>query len=204
MTRKSSTLAAALLAAGFVFSSASFAQMSRDEYSAAKNRIEDNRKAAMEACDGLSGNKKDICEAEAKGKEKVEKAELEASYKPTAKNQQDARIAKAEADYEVAKERCDDLSGNQKDVCLKDAKAAETAAKADAKAMKKSSDARADSVEKSSESRTEARREAAEARKDAAEDKRDAQYEAARERCDSLSGNAKDDCVARAKAQYGK
>ena len=33
-------------------------------------------------------------------------------------------MKKAEAEYEVAKERCDDLAGNAKDVCVKDAKAA--------------------------------------------------------------------------------
>jgi hypothetical protein len=33
----------------------------------------------------------------------------------------------------VAKERCDDLSGNVKDVCLEEAKAAQAAAIADAK-----------------------------------------------------------------------
>ena len=38
--------------------------------------------------------------------------------------------------YEVAKERCDDLKGNDKDACVKDAKAAEARAKADAKAHK--------------------------------------------------------------------
>jgi hypothetical protein len=42
-------------------------------------------------------------------------------------------VAKAEADYRVAKERCDDQAGNVKDVCLEEAKAAEAAAKADAK-----------------------------------------------------------------------
>ena len=42
-------------------------------------------------------------------------------------------IAKAEADYRVAKEKCDDSAGNAKDVCLKEAKAAEAAAKAEAK-----------------------------------------------------------------------
>jgi len=50
----------------------------------------------------LSGNTKDICIAEAKGKEKVAKAELEARNEPTAKNRYDALIAKAEADYAVA------------------------------------------------------------------------------------------------------
>jgi hypothetical protein len=35
--------------------------------------------------------------------------------------------------YDVAKEKCDDLSGNAKDVCVKDAKAAQAKAKAEAK-----------------------------------------------------------------------
>jgi hypothetical protein len=46
-------------------------------------------------------------------------------------------MAKAEADYDVAKEKCDDQSGNAKDVCKKDAKAAFTSAKADAKSTRK-------------------------------------------------------------------
>jgi hypothetical protein len=46
------------------------------------------------------------------------------------------RTAKADAAYELAKEKCDDLSGNAKDVCQKDAKAAQASAKADAKAAK--------------------------------------------------------------------
>ena len=51
-----------------------------------------------------------------KGAEKVAKAELEARYKPSDKAAYKARVAKADADYEVAKEKCDDLSGNAKDV----------------------------------------------------------------------------------------
>jgi hypothetical protein len=34
-------------------------------------------------------------------------------------------VTQAKADYLVAKERCDDLAGNAKDVCVKEAKAAE-------------------------------------------------------------------------------
>jgi hypothetical protein len=43
-----------------------------------------------------------------------------------------------------------------------------------------------------------------EARKDAAIDKSDAGYAVAREKCDPLAGIAKDQCVADAKARYGK
>lgn len=55
---------------------------------------------------------------------KIAKAELEALREPTAKHLYKARTAKADAEYEVNKEKCDDLSGNPKDVCKKDAKAA--------------------------------------------------------------------------------
>jgi len=45
-------------------------------------------------------------------------------------------MAKAAATYDTAKEKCDDLSANAKDVCVKDAKAAHTKAKDDAKMAK--------------------------------------------------------------------
>jgi regulator of protease activity HflC (stomatin/prohibitin superfamily) len=72
-------------------------------------------------CDTMSGNAKDVCKEEAKGKEKVAKAEADAAYKNTPKAREAARIAHADATYNVAKEKCDDLSGNQKDVCVKEA-----------------------------------------------------------------------------------
>ncbi len=69
----------------------------------------------------------------AKGKEKIAKAEAKSAYENTPKARENARLAHADATYEVAKERCDDLPGNQKDVCVKEAKAAYVKAKADAK-----------------------------------------------------------------------
>lgn len=50
-------------------------------------------------------------------------------------------VTKAKADYKIAKEKCDDLAGNPKDVCPKEAKAAMAAAKADAKAQMETSKA---------------------------------------------------------------
>ena len=105
----------------------------------------------------------------------------------------DLGVARAEAAYLVAREKCDDLAGNVKDVCVKEAKAAETKAKADTKADRKVADARKDAAERSTD-----------ARKDAAETKRDADYRVAVERCDSLASDAKDACVRDAKARFGK
>lgn len=155
-------------------------------------RIEADYKAAKERCEDLKGNGKDICVLEAKGAEKVAKAELAVRDSDTPKTRAKLRMAKAEADYDVAKERCDDLAGNAKDVCVKDAKAALAAAKADTKA--------ATEVEKT---RREASEDVREARKDAADTKRDASYAAAKERCDTFAGDAKDRCIADAKARYG-
>lgn len=193
------------LAVSLVFSVGAMAQgMSKTDYNSSREKIAADYKSAKAACDSMSGNPKDICIAEGKAKEKIAKAELEANYKPTLKTRYQANVAKAEADYAVAKERCDDLAGNAKDVCVKEAKAAMTTAKADAKAQMKTSDANATAKEKSAEARSKANTQATDARKDATADKRDAEYATAKEKCDVYSGDAKDSCVAQAKARFGK
>jgi len=192
-TLTNSCQALLIVAALFTGSTVLAAGMSHSEYSAKKDQISAEYKADKAACDKLEGNNKDVCVEKAKGKEKVAKAELEANYKNTTKARYDARVAQADADYDVAKEKCDDMSGNQKDVCVKQAKAAHTKAKADAKVARTDRDA----------TRT-AENKRANAREDAREDTRDAQYKAAAEKCDAMSGAAKDQCVRDAKAHYGK
>jgi osmotically-inducible protein OsmY len=130
------------VAISLVFSAGATAQsMSKAEYKSAKDNIAADYKSAAATCASMSGNAKDTCRAKAKGKENVAKAELEARFAPSNKNRYALSIAKAKADYSVAKEKCDDKSGNDKTVCLKEAKAAETRAMADAKAQLKSADA---------------------------------------------------------------
>ena len=107
--------------------------MTKDEYKAAKDQAEATYKTDKKACDGMKDNAKDICVSEAKGKEKVAKAEADAAYKNTPKAREAARIAHADATYNVAKEKCDDLAGDAKNTCVKDAKAARATAKADSK-----------------------------------------------------------------------
>jgi osmotically-inducible protein OsmY len=129
---KMTAIAAAIT---FAFSTGAMAAsgMSKVEYKADKSKIAAEYKSAKAACSSMDGNAKDICVVEAKGKEKVAKAELEARYKPGDKTSHAVKIANAEADYAVAKEKCDDKAGNDKKTCVKDAKAAEARAKADAK-----------------------------------------------------------------------
>jgi hypothetical protein len=88
-----------------------------------EDRIEAAAKADKAKCDTLKANAKDICMAEAKGKEKVAKAELDAkTEKDQAKAQKKVAEAKAEAAYDVAAQKCDDQKGEAKDACIKQAK----------------------------------------------------------------------------------
>jgi hypothetical protein len=190
----SKTMLALFAAAGLCFAGGASAQtMSKEARDQAIARADAQYNADRDACKSLGGNAKDICMETAKGKEKVAKAEAKAAYENTPKAREAAREARADATYEVAKEKCDDLAGNQKDVCVKEAKAAHTKALADAKVDRVAADANNKAVEKT-----------AEAKKDAAEDKRDADYKVAMERCDSLAGAAKDSCQRDAKARFGK
>jgi hypothetical protein len=127
-------LAAALLCASLLPLSAAYAQgMSKGELKTHKARISEEYKADKEACHAHAGNAKDICDQEAKGKEKVARAEMAHQNSGKASDRKHVMVTQAKAAYEVAKERCDDLAGNAKEVCVKEAKAVEKKALADVK-----------------------------------------------------------------------
>lgn len=167
--------------------------MSKENYTVAKTNADAQYKIDKDACSPLAGNAKDICVAEAKGKDNVAKADAEAAYENTAKHRENARVAHAQATYGVAIEKCDDLAGNRKDVCVKEAKAELVKGKANAKVDRVAADTSQIAATKQ-----------ADARKDANSDKRDAEYKVAIEKCDALAGPTKDACVSNAKVQYGK
>jgi len=175
---KTSLLVAALLS----FSVAQAATLTKAEYKAEKTRISADYKVDKKACDAFKDNAKDVCVEEAKAKENIARAELEYSYTGKAVDQTKVLEAKAKSAYAIAKEKCDDQSGNAKDVCVKEAKAVEVKALADAKLGKQ----------------------IGEAKKEASEDKSDANYKVAVEKCDALAGDAKTSCVTSAKAKFGK
>lgn len=158
------------------------AAMTEADYKTAKVRISADYKADKSACASLAGNNKDVCIEEAKAKEKIANAEIKFNYTGKASDKNKMLEVQAKSAYAIAKEKCDDLSGNAKSVCVKEAKAVETKALADAKLGK----------------------EIAEARKDGAQEKLDADYKVAVQKCDALSGDAKASCLATAKARFGK
>jgi hypothetical protein len=163
------------------FAGASYAAGDKAAYDSAKASAKSTYEAAKAKCDAMKDNAKDICVAEAKAARTRTDEQAEATYKNTPKAREHAVHEIAEADYKVAKERCDDKTGNDKDVCVKVAKAALVKAQSDAKASRVSTDAKMD----------------------ASKDKREADYKVAAEKCDAMTGDAKSACVKDAKAKYG-
>lgn len=151
-------------------------------YKQATDTAAANYKAARAQCDAITGNPKDVCVEEAKAARVRAEQEAGAYYKNTLKAYTASRLKIASANYDLDKAKCGALAGNDKDVCISQAKATLVAAQADAKADKK----------------------AIEARSDARDDKRTAQYKVALEKCDAFAGAAKDSCVSTAKVQFGK
>jgi hypothetical protein len=175
---RATVLAAALaLCSGF-----GHAAMNGDTYERAKDALKTTFKAERALCDPRSGNAKDICVETAEGREKVALAHLEMQRTGSRDDIAKFHEARYEARYEVAKERCDDLSGQQKDVCQTAATTERDKAKASAKA----------------------RMDMAETLRDEDSARAEADYKLAREKCNGLDGNGKDVCVATARARFNQ
>lgn len=151
-------------------------------YKAGKARISAERKTDYAACAVRTGNVKDVCLANTNAKQKIARAELEFGDSDRPADVNRVQQARAEAAYSVARAVCNAHTGNARTVCVKEAKAIETAAQVDARSNQK----------------------VAEIQRDAAQEKRDADYAVAAEKCAALTGDAKSNCIAAAKARFGK
>jgi hyperosmotically inducible protein len=120
-------------AAGATIASAPAVAQNADTagYQKAMQKIEADHKAAKQKCDALKDE--DICEEQAD----VARARAELAAVTQHNNSADRRDAArrklAEAEYELAEEKCDVMKGNAKDSCMNNAKSVRTAALADAK-----------------------------------------------------------------------
>ena len=155
---------------------------SKAQYAQAKASAQAAYKAARAQCDSLAGTPKDICVAQATAQRVRAEEDATAQYKNTLEAYTRARTRIATANYNLDRARCGAVAGNERDVCLGQAKATRIAAEADARADRK----------------------AIEAREDARDEKRTAQYKVALEKCDAFAGAVKDDCVSAAKSAYGE
>jgi membrane-associated HD superfamily phosphohydrolase len=142
---KASLIIAALLS----FSVAQAADLTKAEYKAAKAQISADYKADKDACDELKANAKDICVAQARAKsayavakEKCDDQEdnakdvcLKEAKAVETKTLADAKMSKqigeakkeasedkSDANYKVAIEKCDAMTGDAKTSCVAAAK----------------------------------------------------------------------------------
>jgi len=91
-------------------------------YKSAHNKAEADYKAAKKACKPLKDNAQDVCEEEAKVARAKAERDAVAQYRSTPKDLDKANRKLANAEYDLAKERCDDLSGDAKDSCQNQAR----------------------------------------------------------------------------------
>ncbi len=202
---KKSIICAAVGLLSLGFAGASVAQtMTKEAYKVAKTVTANDYKAAKANCKLLKANAKDVCMAEAKGKENVALAELARMNMPSQQTRYDVRMAAAQAIYSVSSELCDEQAGNAKDVCMQKAKAVRVSARADAKTELAIVDESKAYATSTATERDQASKKVAEVRADGAADKRTAEYKVAVEKCDALAGTVKDQCVAEAKTRFGK
>jgi hypothetical protein len=136
----------------------------------------------MDACKAHADNARDICNEEAKGKQKVANAEQDFGYSGTPADRNQVMVVKAQSAYAVAREKCDDKAGNVKDVCVKDAEATQTKALTYAKMG----------------------HQFVEAQNDASQARRDADHGVALEKCNAMAGDAKASCETAANLKHLK
>ncbi|MEQ1592534.1 MAG: hypothetical protein ABL892_09115 [Thiobacillaceae bacterium] len=122
---------------------ASYKPSREHRYDASLAKAKADYAVAMERCDDNAGNAKDVCVKEAKAAKTTAEADAKALLKTSDANatankkssearnkaneksqdaNKDAVEAKLAAEYKVAKEKCDTLAGNAKDVCVNEAK----------------------------------------------------------------------------------
>jgi len=193
------------LAAGLAVCPSALAEgMTKAQHKAAEQGLEADYKAGKAVCDTRAGNVKDVCVAEAKGREKVAKAELLVQYEPTPEHRNAVLVAKADSAYAISIERCDDLAGNAKDVCVKEAKAAKVHATSEAKVLLETYKADTKASETSAVAAGKAVAADAEVRQEATADKLAADYAVAKEKCDALAGDPKTLCLNDAKVRFSQ
>lgn len=96
--------------------------MAPSDYSAARKSIESEARLATAKCRDQDGQARDLCKAQARAEELVRKADLESQYRGTVIAATGARLARAQASYEVAKARCRGERGEEKLSCLRSAR----------------------------------------------------------------------------------
>jgi hypothetical protein len=165
---------------------------SRDDYTAAQSNAGAQYRIDQDACSVLVGNAKDVCEARAKGKEGVARADAKSAYEDTPSAREHASLSKAQADYNVAIEECADFAGDRRNVCVREA------TNEFARDRNRANDERA-----ANDARRDAAARPAVVRNQGYADMRAAEYAIVIEACNSRDGPARNACVSNADVKYG-
>jgi hypothetical protein len=175
-----------LIAAAMAWASPALAQPSAPDAKTAYQYAMDTAEAGYDAtkarCDAMAGVPHEICVADARAARIRIEEEATAAHKNTLAAYTQARMRIAAAFHERDKTRCGAVVGNDREVCLAQAKATLVAIQADARADRKS----------------------IEARLDANDAKIEAEYRVALQKCDAFAGAVKDGCISTARTAFGK
>jgi hypothetical protein len=131
------------LAGALMFSAAAFGissavdsprtLMSRGDYAVAKKTIDSETRVSLGRCRDIESVARDVCKAEVRAEERVKKADLDARYHGTVSAAADARLARAKAQYDVARAKCGEFAMDRRAECLQSARAEKQRALSDAK-----------------------------------------------------------------------
>jgi hypothetical protein len=129
MKNRHSALSIALAACMFFAGTAAHAQRdaqsnaqsdaTRAGYIMTDEQIDARYDAAIEQCNGMEGDRQDLCEKEAQTARDKARADAE-MHERASQAQKEAAEKKADADYELGKARCDAMSGNEAKTCRAD------------------------------------------------------------------------------------
>ena len=170
--------------------------MDRTEYNTARQRIAADTQVRQDKCRALTANARDVCRTEARGFERIARADLEALYRPSEQAHFKARVVRADAAHAVARAKCNDLAGPARKVCQKDAKGVQVRAVEDAKVAQVQARPGDTPAAKNAA--------VAEALKHAAAERRKADFDAAKERCSALAADLQAKCLDDAKRVYSQ
>ena len=98
--------------------------MSPTDYAAGKRAIESQSRLSLARCRGLAASEKEVCRAEVRADERIQKADLAARYHGTVAAGMEARQARVKAAYDVARVRCSAERGEVRMDCLHEARTA--------------------------------------------------------------------------------
>ena len=112
-------LGAAAVAFGIALSAGA---MTRTEYASQRARIQDKYATDKDRCFTLAPQQRDKCVVQARVDYDNARFDLRATYRPTARNVEKARRAKADAQLALEESRCGDLRAGARKVCLDEAR----------------------------------------------------------------------------------